>query len=64
MTNNLIDRALVVADLMKRSAALGIPASVNEDGHVWLHGPDGTPAHKIGTSASEAVRYLKSFGGG
>ena len=63
MTNNLIDRALVVADLMKRSAALGMPANVNEDGHVWLNGPDGMPDRKIGNSTSEAVRYLKSVGG-
>jgi hypothetical protein len=59
MTKTLIDRASVVADLMKLSNALGMAASVEPDGNVWLHGPVGHPARHIGDTAAEAVRYLE-----
>jgi hypothetical protein len=59
MSKTLAGRAAELADLMTLAGRIGAAPQLREGDGVWLVGPGGQDARRIGGSVSEAVAHLK-----
>lgn len=59
--SKLTDKAEEIADLLDLSAEIGVSASVRENDGIYISSAGDAPDRKIGSTVSEAVRYLKSI---